>query len=259
MISKKIAVISDIHGNADSLGYVLDSIQRENIFLTVILGDLLTYGCQPKEVIDILVAYESEHPCVFIKGNHDQFYFDKDNGTTSENYKMPDFVKESVDWTADNIAGEKLGSIFEWHEHFIFENIYFAHANPYEYGNWEYVDSDEQHARSFSALSAKGYRCGVFGHSHRAKVKQFNSSGVVLSSEKSNIEIKKDTVTIINAGSIGQPRGTGLSYLLVTYTENTLFADIKEFTIDMTNSINLINNTNISSNAKEKLITYLRS
>ena len=72
----KIAVISDIHSNADSLGIVLKKLKNEKIDITIILGDILTYGCQPLEVLSMLDKYRSENEVIFIKGNHDQFYFD---------------------------------------------------------------------------------------------------------------------------------------------------------------------------------------
>ena len=57
MIEYKIAVISDIHSNADALQYALLKIKYESVDLTVILGDIFTYCCQPKEVVDILNSY----------------------------------------------------------------------------------------------------------------------------------------------------------------------------------------------------------
>ena len=48
----KIAVISDIHGNADSLRLVLKQLKEKQVDLTVCQGDLLTYATSPIEVID---------------------------------------------------------------------------------------------------------------------------------------------------------------------------------------------------------------
>lgn len=256
MTTYNIAVISDVHGNADALNYVLKSIKQLKIDLTIVLGDLLTYGCQPNEVIDILSAYKDAYPCIFIKGNHEEFYFNKGHG---KNYKMPDFVKESVDWTAKSITGKSIEKIFEWKESFIFENILFSHANPYEYGNWEHVDTNAQHYKSYDVLKLKGHIAGIFGHSHRAKVKQFNDVGSMFNVETDLVNINKSLITIINAGSIGQPRGTGLSYLLIKFSGDGIVAELKKFVIDLAHSESLINQSGISINAKEKLIAYLRS
>jgi len=66
-VNTKIAVISDIHANADALTAVLEELKNKRVDITIFLGDILTYGCQPIEVLSILKEYESEHPAIFIK------------------------------------------------------------------------------------------------------------------------------------------------------------------------------------------------
>ena len=92
----KVAVISDIHGNADALEYALDEIKLLVPDVTIILGDILTYGCEPLEVLDVLNTYKESNHCIFIKGNHDQFYFDLESGKKSFAYSIPEFVSESI-------------------------------------------------------------------------------------------------------------------------------------------------------------------
>ena len=57
---------------------------------------LLTYGAEPNETINLLKSFSKDNECVFIKGNHDQFYFDIENGLDPFKYNMPKFVKESI-------------------------------------------------------------------------------------------------------------------------------------------------------------------
>jgi len=57
---KKVAVIADIHGNADALEYALKKIDLESVDITLFLGDLLTYGCQPIKVLQILSSYKKK-------------------------------------------------------------------------------------------------------------------------------------------------------------------------------------------------------
>ena len=80
----KVIVISDIHSNAKSLEITFDKIINENFDLVVILGDLLTYGAEPNKTINLLKSFSKENECVFIKGNHDQFYFDIEDGFLGE-------------------------------------------------------------------------------------------------------------------------------------------------------------------------------
>ena len=70
MSSRKIAIISDIHGNADALKWTLNRVKLDSVEMTVFLGDLLTYGCQPEEVLNIINNYQSNNKCVFINFIH---------------------------------------------------------------------------------------------------------------------------------------------------------------------------------------------
>lgn len=67
-ISMKIAVLSDIHGNAAALRAVLADIRKENILDCAFLGDLIAKGPQPLEVLELL---DEIHPICWVLGNTD--------------------------------------------------------------------------------------------------------------------------------------------------------------------------------------------
>ncbi len=257
MKKNKIAVISDIHGNAESLKYVLNELSKENLSLTIVLGDLLTYGCQPNEVVSMLIDYKKNSPTVFIKGNHDQFYFDLADKKPYAGYQIPDFAKESIQWTEKVLVQKNLKSAFDWKESFSIHGIYFSHANPYEYGNWEYVDSHQQHLKAFDVLKEKRCVAGVFGHSHRQKFVQMSPEGLVSGSEQRFLKIPSESFSIINIGSIGQPRGKGFCYLLLEHTPEFVQAEFREFNLCMSYTISLIAKSDLSNSTKDKLISYL--
>ena len=50
----RIAIVSDVHANADALRAVLDDIDRRNVRAIVCLGDTVGYGAEPSEVLDLL-------------------------------------------------------------------------------------------------------------------------------------------------------------------------------------------------------------
>jgi putative phosphoesterase len=68
----RVALISDLHGNAVALHAVLESIRESRVDRVVCLGDVATLGPAPHEVIEMLA--ELECPC--IRGNHDDFLLD---------------------------------------------------------------------------------------------------------------------------------------------------------------------------------------
>ncbi len=59
----KIAIISDVHGNYDALSAFPESYDE-----LWVLGDLVNYGPQPKEVVEFI----EDKAAVVVRGNHDQ-------------------------------------------------------------------------------------------------------------------------------------------------------------------------------------------
>ena len=50
----KYAIISDIHGNLEALNEVLSEIDRAGVDSILCLGDVVGYGPNPNECVDIV-------------------------------------------------------------------------------------------------------------------------------------------------------------------------------------------------------------
>jgi predicted phosphodiesterase len=214
--SQKIAIISDIHSNSTALSCVLKNIKEKKINKYIFLGDLLTYGIRPNKVIKTLINFKKNNNCVFIKGNHDQFYFDLQNGKNTFDYKMPTFIKESIIWTKKRLKFNLLKT-FNWVDFHIVNSIYISHSNPYSYGNWTYLNNEKEYIKAFNELERKKIDIGIFGHTHRASKVKYNKETKEISQneELNNCKMNNKYKFILNSGSIGQPRGKGLSYLII--------------------------------------------
>ena len=64
----KLALISDIHGNLEALQAVLEDIRKQSITDIYCLGDVIGYGPNPRECLDLV----RQRTKVCILGNHDQ-------------------------------------------------------------------------------------------------------------------------------------------------------------------------------------------
>jgi putative phosphoesterase len=69
----RVALLSDLHGNAVALRAVLADTERIGVDRIVCLGDVATLGPSPHEVIEILRSLG----CPCIRGNHDDFLLDE--------------------------------------------------------------------------------------------------------------------------------------------------------------------------------------
>ena len=70
-----LAILSDIHANLAALEAVLADIQRQGVERIVCLGDVVGYGPQPKECIDLAFGFEWT-----ILGNHEQALMEEFRG-----------------------------------------------------------------------------------------------------------------------------------------------------------------------------------
>ncbi len=91
------AVISDIHGNAEALKAVLTDIDRhDDVDRIVCLGDIIGYGPDPLECVDIV-----EERCEWaLMGNHDF-------GVLYEPTNFNQSAESAAYWTRDQFDAEK--------------------------------------------------------------------------------------------------------------------------------------------------------
>ena len=61
------AFISDIHSNMEALQAVLEDIRQHDVTEIYCLGDIIGYGPNPRECVDLVMACP-----VVLLGNHDQ-------------------------------------------------------------------------------------------------------------------------------------------------------------------------------------------
>ena len=97
----RIALISDIHGNAVAFEAVLADLQRAQPDQVICLGDVATLGPQPRHVLAQLKALGC--PCVM--GNHDSALLHLD---AIRNYIVLPGVEETVRWCARQLAPADL-------------------------------------------------------------------------------------------------------------------------------------------------------
>ncbi|MEN0061668.1 MAG: metallophosphoesterase [Myxococcota bacterium] len=212
-------VLSDIHANRAALDAALAQVDADPAPI-IILGDLLTYGPDPCAVLDRLS--ERSDVSHWVLGNHDELYLGLLAGTPPPSYhRVPDWLRATIDWTCERI--ETDGAAAAWlrtlpfvREH-VDNGILFAHANPF--GNWRYVDRDEEHREAAGVLARRGFSVGVFGHTHRGRLftdpPRSRSPGPDRLVWGPRSHGTGTEVRILNAGSVGQPRNrTGTSTIL---------------------------------------------
>lgn len=94
----RIVIISDIHGNAESLSALPAHFDE-----LWVLGDLVNYGPEPGVVVDFVRA----HATVVARGNHDDAVGFHRDPHCSPPYRQ--MAKETMDYTRSVLSQDKIG------------------------------------------------------------------------------------------------------------------------------------------------------
>ncbi len=206
-----LAIISDIHSNIEALSAVLADIAARDIKQIICLGDVIGYGPQPRECLDLIM----KNCQVTLMGNHDYAVMFEPNkfniGAEAACYWTRQQLEEEPSAPARDKRWDFLGSLPVKHvingEAFGAGDLAFVHASPRRPIN-EYIFPDDVFSspgKLSSSFDRFGHLCFV-GHTHVPGVflpiPDFYSPDEV----KNVFEIVPNQKALINVGSVGQPR-----------------------------------------------------
>lgn len=202
---ERIAIVSDIHANLGALEAVLRDIERKKCRKIYCLGDVIGYGPDPRQVLDIA----RENFELVILGNHDE----------AISYKIPKRFKrmaaKAAFWTRKRIKPGKRPGFRDARKRWNYLRRFprteelgtwlMAHGSPES--NLEYVYDKESALDVFNDEIGDSRIC-FLGHTHVPGIFTYGGDDEVHFVEPQ--EGKRYTVTapkaIVNVGSVGQPR-----------------------------------------------------
>ena len=205
----KIAVISDIHGNAFALKSVLADLKKRDITKIVNLGDIFYGPIAPKATYDLL----QQHEIVTIQGNQDRQIYEAQPDEIINNPTMA--------FVIDELEGEPL----QWlrslpHELHLSDDVYLCHGGP---GNdllylLENVESGYPVVRSDTEITSmlKGEHAPLIlcGHTHFPRSVSLASGQLV-----------------VNPGSVGLPAyddEVPVPHQMENYSPHAIYAIIEK-------------------------------
>jgi predicted phosphodiesterase len=195
------AIISDIHGNLEALEAVLADIKQKGADEIYCLGDIVGYGPNPRECIDLVMS--RTRMCLL--GNHDQgALFDP------EGFNPP--AERAIFWTREQLergdpkGNEKrwgfLGELPRFHREGDFLFVHGSARNPLN----EYVfPEDIYNQRKLERIFALVPKYCFQGHTHVPGV--FTESLKFFRPEELEFTYQlTEEKVLVNVGSVGQPR-----------------------------------------------------
>ncbi|MBN2445251.1 MAG: metallophosphoesterase family protein [Phycisphaerae bacterium] len=219
------AVISDIHSNLEALEAVLADIKKRKIKDIVCLGDIVGYGPNPRECVDLI----RKRCRVSIMGNHDHAVLYE-----PANFNTP--AERACYWTRGELEREPKAELRGERWRFLGRlpvryregDVLLVHASPRRPMN-EYLfpedvfTNPQKVTANFERLDA---RICFSGHTHQPGIflddPYFDPPGEL--PDRPFYEIEEER-TIVNVGSVGQPRDKDprASYVVAHRNHNESF------------------------------------
>jgi len=226
----RVAIISDIHGNYTAFQAVLADIKKQNIDQFICLGDTVTLGPQPVEVLNAL----RELNCTYIRGNHDAAVLAPEQ---AEKFEIADILIPDLHWCKDRLSQADLdliASFKEQHELVLpnGEIILLFHGSPLSFTDIIQATTDPALLDKYFAAEKASVFIG--GHSH---VQMYRRHGDKL---------------ILNSGSVGNAfrftyiRGKPpvllpwAEYLVIGQEGNSLNVDLRRVYFDTNELLRLV-------------------
>jgi predicted phosphodiesterase len=198
----KRAILSDIHGNLEALTAVLADADQQGAEQLICLGDLIGYGPNPRECIDLVMQFD-----ICILGNHDLGALFDPEGFSSG-------AERAIFWTRAQLedvstgredAMRRLAFLAELPRNHREDGLMFVHGSARNPLNEYIFPEDVYNIRKIEKVFGIVDRCCFQGHTHVPGV--FTQDMRFLAPyEIQNQFVLGTRKTMVNVGSVGQPR-----------------------------------------------------
>lgn len=194
----KYLILSDIHSNKEALSAVLSFVRRKPWDKAVFLGDLVGYGANPNQAVDML---RKLRPLAAIRGNHDKVCSGIEDGELFNRMAL-----EAALWTRKKLTRSNIQWLKELPQGpMVVDNTFtISHGTP--------IDEDAYIFGEIEALNVfrhADFPICFFGHSHFPVIFALSPDAIttILTAAPSfRFKLKPGVRYLINPGSVGQPR-----------------------------------------------------
>jgi predicted phosphodiesterase len=197
----RTAIISDIHGNLEALEAVLNDIASQGCQRIVCLGDVIGYGPNPCECLDVVMGVDG---CVL--GNHDYGALIDPEGFSAA-------AEQAIFWTRKQLEGgpdsenarRRLEFLARLPRTIVEDRLLLVHGSARNPVNEYVFPEDIYNRRKMEKLFSMVPQYVFQGHTHTPGV--FTMNMQFLRPEELNYQFRLgDEKAMINVGSVGQPR-----------------------------------------------------
>ncbi|MFH1767645.1 MAG: metallophosphoesterase family protein [Candidatus Omnitrophota bacterium] len=217
----RYGIFSDVHANLEAFHAALNWFKGKGVDEYIFLGDIVGYGANPCEVIELIEELEP----VCIAGNHDWVFLGRIDIKSFNPH-----AKESILWTKKTVSSPKMVNFISGLQ-LVYENDIFTcvHGNISQPERFHYILNKEDAVLSFTIMQRN--ICFI-GHSHRPEIYCLRN-GEIYYSLANEVPIIPEAKYIINVGSVGQPRDKDRRGCVCLYDSNSGFVTTHRFDYDV--------------------------
>ncbi|MDH5445423.1 MAG: metallophosphatase family protein [Gammaproteobacteria bacterium] len=193
----KIAIISDLHSNIEALQACLARAQGQNVEKYICLGDIIGYGPDPAEVLDIVMSLPNVE---VVKGNHEEALF------TAYYKGLRQHIRQTVDWTKSQLSASQLAYLETLPYQVKVGDVTMVHASADQPKKWPYIYNIELATK---CMRASDSLVTFVGHTHQPEIFFETPSKHIKNITPSpglSVPLYAHCRYVINVGSVGQPR-----------------------------------------------------
>lgn len=188
------AIFADIHSNLEAYESFLKDAKEEGIQEYFCVGDIVGYGANPHECIELTKNLN----CPSVCGNHDWACADK----IDINY-FNKYAKEAVIWTRDYLDDIDKNYLSNLKLTYQRSELTLVHSSLDYPQDFDYIFDTSKAAKTIELQPTP--LCFV-GHSHSAEIFFEGKGGYVQYTSIPEIRMQSGKKYLVNVGSIGQPR-----------------------------------------------------
>jgi predicted phosphodiesterase len=204
------AIISDLHSNMEALSVVLEDIKSQGIEDVYCLGDIIGYGPEPVETLEVCVQHKFK---LYLRGNHEE-------GVINGPFGFQPAAREAILWTASQLRPnwlsfqtkkqrwEFLVNLPTIHEE---GDFMFVHGSPRDHV-MEYLlprDCEDflgEIPPKIADVFSRIKRLCFNGHTHVPGVITQRAEFLTPDKLGGKFEFVEGEKYVVNVGSVGQPR-----------------------------------------------------
>jgi diadenosine tetraphosphatase ApaH/serine/threonine PP2A family protein phosphatase len=171
---RRVAVLSDIHGNAVALQAVLADLDSLGIDHLAVAGDLVGFGPNPDDVVDVLVTRRAQ----LIRGNHEADYVAPYGTAQMPAWWLTDPRLASFRWSMDRLGAGRRAFLAALPDRLLLdEATLVVHGSPRHVRDAVRATTPDQELEAM--FVGETARLAFVGHTHRPVVRALPRRRVV--------------------------------------------------------------------------------